>query len=128
MFGKPLWDVIAWFLPIFGMVVVLGLAAILPGAARRMTLAIGPFLVGWAMWYVGPTIKNGSNWLADIGRMLLYGAGYLVIAVHYAVLLPAAIAGWAQRNERLRQEQRGEGPLPPEEAGRRMAELFASKD
>ena len=46
---QPPFDTIAWYLPIWGLLLAVVTAAVLPGRLRRLWLAIGPFLGVWAM-------------------------------------------------------------------------------
>lgn len=92
-----------WLLPVVGWIVVLTFPLLLRGAARRMTFAIGPFLLGWAMWWTGlPVPAHSGDWLVGIAALLLYGCACLAIVVYYALLLPVAIGGWLRHNAELR--------------------------
>ena len=127
-----------WLLPVVGLLGVFALAGALRGSAQRMTLAVGPFLVGWAMVSASPLLAashGAGNYLAALAAMALYGIGYLAIAVHYVVLLVAAIGMWLRRNERERNEALGDGEqtlapvedvanMTPEQLGKAMAARF----
>lgn len=101
----PTFEKILWLLPVIGLLLIYVLAAALRGAARRMTLTIGPFLLGWTMMTAGLLLAanhDPGNFLAAFARMALYGLGYLSITVHYVVLLVGATGMWLRRNEELR--------------------------
>jgi len=100
---KPPFDTIAWYLPIWGLVVAHVVIAALRGRARRMAATFLPLLVGVAMWWVSPALVVASgNWLSGLGKMVLFGSGYLLIALYYIALLATAIGMWLRRNEQLR--------------------------
>lgn len=52
-----------------------------PGPPRRLTVALGPFLVGCAMWWIGPEFSLNSDWLTGLFRVVLYAFGHLRILV-----------------------------------------------
>lgn len=93
----------AWLLPGVGWLVVLGIPMLLRGPARRIAFAVGPFLLGWAMWWVGPPVTaNRTNWLLELVGLAYYGAAWLAIVIYYPMLLAYAIGSWLRRNAELR--------------------------
>ena len=96
-------DILAMFLPVLGLSLAFVTASLLGGSARRMAFAVGPFLVGCAMWWVGPAVtSNTGNWLASLFASVLYLCGYLAIGLHYHVLVVVAIGAWLRRDAELR--------------------------
>ena len=96
-------DTLAMFLPVLGLSLAFVVASLLGGSARRLAFAVGPLLVGCAMWWVGPAVTtNAGNWLASLFAFILYFCGYLAIGLHYHVLLVVAIGAWQRRNAELR--------------------------
>ncbi|MCA8966608.1 MAG: hypothetical protein KDC48_17135 [Planctomycetes bacterium] len=91
---SPPFDVVAIFLPVIGLVALLVFQSMTTGATRRMVLVLGPFLLGLAMWYVGPAVMGNVNgqYLGSLLALLLYGAAYIAIALYYLVLPFVAIA------------------------------------
>ncbi len=102
----PPFDIVAIFLPVIGLVALVVFHSMTSGAARRMVLVLGPFLLGLAMWYVGPAVmgNTGSNYPSAILALLLYGAAYVAIALYYLVLPFVAIA-LRQRTPRTAPQQ-----------------------
>ena len=99
----PSFLTLPWLLPVVGWIVVLTIPLLLRGSARRLALAVGPFLLGCAMWWVGlPVPANSGDWLVQIAGFVLHALAYLTIVVYYAILLFAAIVSWLRRNAELR--------------------------
>jgi len=119
-------EMLAWWLPVIG-AVALGLAGqFLRGATRRMTLAILPFALGCAMWWLGPLIPaQQSNWLAAFGKLIWYGMTYVAITFYYVVFLVSAIGLWLRHNAKQRAIESMPLVEPTEERGQQTAPAAA---
>lgn len=107
-------ETFAWLLPALGAGAVLALAEFLRGATRRMALLFAPLVVGYAMWWLSPSIPASQhNWLAGLAKMVWYGLTHLAIGVYYVVFLVSAIGLWLRNNQKER--ARESRPLEVEE-------------
>ena len=93
----------AWLLPGVGWLVVLLVPMLLRGSARRIAFEVGPFLLGCAMWWVGPPVTaNSSNWPLHLLGLAYYGCAWLAILVYYPLFLFYAIGSWLRHNAEQR--------------------------
>jgi len=95
--------IVLCLLPVVGLVVALCVASHLRGSARRIAYAVGPLLVGCAMYWAGGEIaRRPGGYLTDLAVDIVYVCGYVILATYYAVFLFLAMAGWRRRNAQVR--------------------------
>ena len=102
---SPGLQILFTFLPIWGAVLMILIASVLRGSARRMALFFGPLLMLLVMRGIGSAVLYNGNLLAAV----IYGFAVPVIALYYVFYLVAAMGLWLRHNAQKRRQQAAAG-------------------